>query len=175
MDMPGLSCEGPSSEHLLVRPGGGRSSPRGWNNGHAAHSNSSRSRQCAVTIERLAPYTRGTVSRTAAFASSYPLQDVRRDAAFRERFAELGVHEGAGGEARHAMEIALANLRHRVEVSVLDTAVEQEAVIVYDRVHLVAKRLNDAPDPVLGRIHNVDRLHFEIFPKLRNRMLCSSL
>ena len=70
MDMPGSSCEGPSSEHLLVRPGGGRSSPSDWNNGHATHSNSSRSRQCAVTIERLAPYTRGTVSRTAAFASS---------------------------------------------------------------------------------------------------------
>src|SRR6478672_3985692 len=89
-------------------------------------------------------------------------EDVRRDAAFRERFAELGVHEGAGGEARHAMEIALANLGHRVEVSVLDIAVEQETVIVYDRVDLVAKRLDDSSDPILGRVHNVDRLHFKI-------------
>src|SRR6266404_8553724 len=88
-------------------------------------------------------------------------EDVRRHAALRERFAELGVHEGAGGKARHTVEIAFADFLHRVEISVFKFAVELEAVIVHDGVHFVAERLDDGSDPVLGRVYYVDGLHFE--------------
>ena len=74
------------------------------------------SRSSTVTIN----HSRGTVSRTAAFASSSDSKMCGATPRLRERFAELGVHEGAGGEARHSVEIAVAHFLHRVEIGVLD-------------------------------------------------------
>ena len=54
----------------------------------------------------------------------FRFEDVWCDAAPLERVPELGPHERAGGEPRDPVEVALADFLHRVEVGVLELAVE---------------------------------------------------
>ena len=71
---------------------------------------------------------------------------MRRHPALLELIAEFGAHEGARREARHAMEIFLANFSKLFKILFLALAGEIETVVVHDGIDFGAKRLHDRLD-----------------------------
>src|SRR5437773_11462236 len=78
-------------------------------------------------------------------------------------------------EARDAEVIALDDVLHHLHIGILDVALENEPLVIHDRVDLVAERLADLGDFAADRLHHSSGLTSN-FSKLRKstfRAACS--
>src|SRR4029077_18632097 len=94
---------------------------------------------------------------------------VRRHPALLELIAEFGAHEGARREARHAMEIFLANLSELFKILVLAFTGEIETVVVHDGIDVGPERVHDRVDMPFRRSMSSEDFTLSS-EKLRNRI-----